>query len=71
MPLNKKVILSYIQSQADRPLKLKELGHELHIPPEDYSMFRRAVRQLIQTGELVRLKRGRIGVPDQLGVVVG
>lgn len=71
MPLNKKVILDYIKTRADRPLKAKELAQALLIPPEDYSQFRRAVKQLIQTGELVRLKRNRIGVPDQLGVLVG
>lgn len=52
-------------------MKLTELAHELHIPEDDKTMFRRAVKQLIQSGELVRLKRGRIGLPDQLGIVVG
>lgn len=71
MPLNKKVILDFIRSRADRPLKVKELAQALHIPDEDYSKFRRAVKQLVQSGDLIRLKRGRVGVPDQLGVLVG
>jgi len=71
MPLNKKVILDFIQSQAERPFKVKELAEAMHIPDADYSKFRRAVKALIQSGEVIRLKRGRVGVPDQLGVLVG
>ncbi len=71
MAINKKVILDYVHSQAERPLKVKELAHEMHIPGADYAKFRRAVKSLIESGEIIRLKRGRVGVPAQLGVLVG
>jgi ribonuclease R len=71
MPLNKKTILDFVRAQADRPLKVKELATAMHIPSSDYPAFRRAVKQLIDSAELINLKRGRVGVPDQLGVVIG
>jgi ribonuclease R len=71
MPINNKVITNFIRDLADRPLKTKELAKALLVPDEEYPKFRRLIKQLIQSGELVRLKRGRVGVPDQLGVLVG
>ena len=71
MPLNKKVILDFVRAQAERPLRIKELAAAMRIPPRDYPAFRKAIKQLFQSGDLVRLKRGRVGVPDQLGVMVG
>jgi ribonuclease R len=71
MPLNKKTILEFVRAQADRPMKVKELSAAMHIASSDYTNFRRGVKQLIDSGELIHLKRGRVGVPDQLGVVVG
>jgi ribonuclease R len=71
MSLNKNTILEFVRAQADRPMKIKELATAMHISPSDYPIFRRGVKQLIDSGELIHLKRGRVGVPDQLGVVVG
>ena len=71
MPLNKKAILDFVLGQAERPLKVKELATAMHVPTADYPAFRRAVKQLIDSSQLIRLKRGRVGVPDQLGVVIG
>jgi ribonuclease R len=71
MPLNKKDVLDFVRAQADRPLKDKELAAAMQISPKEYPSFRTALKQLMQTGEIVRLKRGRLGVPDQLGVVIG
>ncbi len=71
MPLNKKAVLEFVRAQADRPLKVKELAAAMEVSPKDYPSFRNALKLLMQTGEIVRLKRGRLGIPDQLGVVIG
>ena len=71
MPLNKKTILDFIRTQVDRPMKIKDLAKAMHIQSSDYPGFRKGVKQLIDSGELIHLKRGRVGVPDQLGVVLG
>ncbi|MEW5794904.1 MAG: ribonuclease R [Candidatus Zixiibacteriota bacterium] len=71
MPLNKKTILDFIRAQADRPMKIKEIATAMRVPQTDYQALRRGVKQLIDSGELINLKRGRVGVPDQLGVIVG
>jgi len=71
MSLNKTTILEFVRAQADRPMKIKELATAMQVLSSDYPNFRRGVKQLIDSGELIHLKRGRVGVPDQLGVVVG
>lgn len=71
MAFPKQVILDFVQSQADRPMKIKELAKAMLVPQQDYGAFRRTVKTLIQSGEIVRLKRGRLGPPDQLGIIVG
>ncbi|MBU0985218.1 MAG: ribonuclease R [candidate division Zixibacteria bacterium] len=69
--MDQKTILEFIQSRADRPMKVKELAKALFIEDHDYSQFRRTIKRLIDSGDLVRLKRGRVGVSTKLGVLVG
>ncbi|HUV31638.1 MAG TPA: ribonuclease R [Acidobacteriota bacterium] len=64
-------ILRFIQSKSDHPMKVKELARALSIEQSDYGRFRQAVGKLVDSGDLVRLKRGRIGLADQMNIVVG
>ena len=64
-------ILKFIASKAERPMKIKEMAKALQINSADYPQFRKSVSRLLDSGELVNLKRGRIGLADQLNVAVG
>ena len=64
-------IRDFIQAHADRPMKIKELAKEIGIDSEAYPQFRRGVKDLISQGKLVHVKRGRIGLPDQMDLVTG
>jgi len=50
---------------------MKELAAELGISSRDYSSFRNQVKNLIDSGQLVKLRRGRIGVPSEMNLAVG
>ncbi len=63
--------MTFIRSKSDRPMKIKELAQALSIPQSEYRGFRKIVRDLLQSGELVKLKRNRIGVASQMDIVVG
>ncbi|MCH9030643.1 MAG: ribonuclease R [candidate division Zixibacteria bacterium] len=69
--MNKKEILKSINTILSRPLKLRDLARELEISASQYSGFRRQIKELLAEGELVRLKRGRIGLPARLDLQVG
>lgn len=69
--MDSRSILKFIRARADRPMKIKEMARELDIPAEEYPSFRKAVKELLVSGELVELKRNRIGIPEALNVLVG
>lgn len=71
MKITPQEIIQFIKAKSDHPMKLKELAHALGLAGSDYASFRNAVKQLIATGELVKLNRGRIGIAEELSVRVG
>jgi len=71
MSFDPKVIIGFIRSRTDYPMKMKELAKALSIPNPSYSHFRSVIKQLITKGELVKLKRGRIGLASELNLVTG
>lgn len=71
MVMSAKEIVKYLSSESVHPMRLKELAKALNVSNREYSRFRLAVKELVDAGRLVRLKRGRIGPPDQLNVIVG
>ncbi len=71
MEYKPKLILDFIRANTDHPMKMKELAKALEIPSAGYGQFRNVVKELVRSGELVKLKRGRIGVASELNVRVG
>jgi ribonuclease R len=71
MSMNQEKILEFLSKGAYGPLKLRELAKAMKIPEEEYGAFRRMVRSMLRDGLLVKIKRGRLGLPDKLNLVVG
>ncbi len=63
--------MSFFSGPDGRPIKRRELARVLRVPDREYPAFRLLVRELIDTGRLVRLKRGRLAPPDSLNLIVG
>lgn len=66
-----KKIIQFIRSKSDHPMKMKELAKALSIKSSQYAKFRNVIKALIESGELVKLKRSRIGLADEMNVRVG
>ncbi len=64
-------ILSFFSGPQGRPCKRRELARELGVGDREYAAFRLLIRELIKSGRLVKLKRGRLAPPDPLNLVVG
>jgi len=71
MNADQEKILEFVSREAYRPLKLRELAKAMRIPEEEYGGFRRMVRSMLRNGMLVKIKRGRLGLPGKLNLVVG
>jgi ribonuclease R len=71
MKVNEAFIVDYLRYKAGRPLKVKELAKDMNISSKEYSSFRSLVKKLVDSGRLVKLRRGRIGIPSELNLTVG
>lgn len=71
MPHSTAEVLEFIKARSDRPMKLKELARALEVSEDDYPALRKSVKLMIDAGDLVMLKRNRIGVPEKMNLVVG
>lgn len=68
---NREKIISLIRQNTTHPMKLKELAKALKINNRDYPAFRNMVKELIEEGKLVKLKRGRIGLASEMDIIIG
>ena len=64
-------ILRYLGEEARRPLRPKEIARALDISQDDYPAVRSALTRLERSGKLYRVRGGRLGVPRELGLVIG
>ncbi len=64
-------VLQFLSSRPHKPLKLRELAKLMEIREGDYGSFRRTVRSMLRDGLLVKMKRGRIGLPGKVNAVAG
>jgi len=71
MKQDKRKIIDLVREKSAHPMKIKELAKELAIPANQYRYFRKTVKDLLESGELVRLKRGRIGLASEMDIRVG
>ena len=71
MKISPQEIIRFIKEKSDHPMKMKELAHALNMRGPEYESLRDVVKKLIASGELVKLKRGRIGIAEELNIRVG
>lgn len=67
----KKRILDHVSDPGYRPLRIKELARKIKIKSPEYRAFRRAVKELVASGDLARIRHGRIGVAEEESLLVG
>ena len=64
-------LLELIRDRVDHPATVKELLQILKIPREQRATFRRRLKALVATGELVEIRGQRFGLPDRMNLIVG
>ncbi len=67
----KEQIISFLRSDVPRPVRTRELAKLLKISKEEKRPFEKALDELLSTGDVVRLKNDRIGLPERMNLVVG
>ncbi len=71
MEIKESDILEFMEREARRPLSLKELMKALGIPQEQKRTFRKLLKEMVSSGELVRIRGGRYGLPSKMNLVTG
>jgi ribonuclease R len=66
-----KQILTHMAEGTYRPLKPKELARAIKVPQSAYSTFRLQIRAMLGRGDVIRLRRGRLALPDKLDLIRG
>jgi ribonuclease R len=72
MPLPSRAeLIRHLEEQASHPEKPKEMARALGVKPHEYHAFKEMLRELEDSGEVYRVRKGRYGPPDRLNMVVG
>jgi len=66
----KKKILSLLK-KYQKPLLLREIYHLLHIPSEKRKLVRSAIKNLLEEGKVIQIKRRKYGLPENYPVYKG
>jgi ribonuclease R len=69
--IEKAAILQFLKTSTSQPIAIKELMRRFHIESDDRPRFKKLLRELIASGELIEAKKSKIGLPEQMGLVVG
>ncbi len=69
--LSREQIVKLLREKVTHPATQRELIRILKIPREERATFRRLLKALVSTGEIVQTKGGRVGLPEKMDLVVG
>ncbi|MFN8059363.1 MAG: ribonuclease R [Vicinamibacterales bacterium] len=71
MTFDSSSLLEWFREHVDHPVTVRELVESFKIRPADRAAFRRAVRRLVASGELVQTRHRHIGLPERMHLVRG
>lgn len=67
----RRLVIEYIATHPDRPLKARALARELGVPEEQYAEFRQIIRQMLADGSLAYGSGRKLTLPERTGTLVG
>src|SRR5437588_9323153 len=64
-------VLALIRDRVHHPAAMRELLQVLKIPRDDRTAFKRHVKSLVASGELIQIRGHRFGLPEKMDLYVG
>jgi ribonuclease R len=64
-------LLQLIRDRVHHPATARELAQILRVPRDERAAFKRQLKSLVASGELLQVRGNRFGVPDKMDLVVG
>lgn len=69
--LSRDQVLALMRERVHHPAGLRELVQVLKIPREERPSFKRHVKALVGSGDLVQIRGNRFGLPEKMDLYVG
>src|SRR3989442_593154 len=64
-------ILALMRERVHHPARMRELLQVLRIPRDDRTSFKRHIKSLVASGELIQIRGDRFGLPEKMDLYVG
>src|SRR3954452_2746733 len=64
-------VLDLMRERVHHPAGMRELLQVLKVPREERTTFKRHVKSLVSSGELIQIRGHRFGLPEKMDLYVG
>lgn len=64
-------VLAFMRERVHHPAAVRELIQLLRVPREERTTFKRHVKSLVSSGDLVQIRGNRVGLPEKMDLYVG
>src|SRR3954449_4239300 len=64
-------VLALMRERVHHPAGMRELLQVLKVPKDDQTSFKRHVKSLVSSGELIQIRGNRFGLPEKMDLYVG
>src|SRR5215212_1872459 len=64
-------VLAFMRDRVHHPATMRELLQVLKVPKDDQTSFKRHVKSLVASGELIQVRGNRFGLPEKMDLFVG
>src|SRR4051812_10272098 len=64
-------VLAIMRERVHHPAAMRELLQVLKVPRDDRTSFKRHVKSLVASGELIQIRGHRFGLPEKMDLYVG
>jgi ribonuclease R len=69
--LSRDHVLALMRQRVHHPAAIRELLQTLKIPREERTTFKRHIKSLVSSGELIQIRGHRFGLPEKMDLYVG
>ena len=64
-------VLALMRDRVHHPAAIRELLQVLKVPRDDRTSFKRHIKSLVASGDLIQIRGQRFGLPEKMDLYVG
>src|SRR5205085_4230842 len=71
MMFSRDQVLALMRDRVHHPAGMRELLQVLKVPRDEHTTFKRHVKSLVASGDLIHIRGHRFGLPEKMDLYVG